>query len=106
MLNLRLSWHFINNWRDRVGNEPTVGAVKAIIRESIIIQKGRQIKEDYRSLTRYCHFGLNLIISIDHISGTAVSVLSDVNMPGGYQKKTNEKQRVRHPGYIAMTMHR
>jgi len=100
---LKLTRHFIDNWRDRVGNDPTPGAVMAVIKESIHQQAGRRFGSD-SVLTWYIHFGLKIALSVDHFNGTAVSVLSEVNMPGNKTKA--QKRYFRQSGYVAMTMHR
>ena len=107
---LKLTRHFIDNWRERVGNDPTPDAVTAIINESIRLQQGRRLGHD-SVLTWYCHFGLKLALSVDRFRGNVVSVLSEDNMPDhtDHTKQPNQpkKQRcVMQDGYITMTMHR
>ncbi|MCK5100391.1 MAG: hypothetical protein KAR45_19940 [Desulfobacteraceae bacterium] len=102
-MQIRLSKHFVENWRIRVGNEPSVDAVNAIIVASIPVQKGKRFMNG-KTLSYYWHPELNLILLIDHFNNTAVSVLSEANKP----KKTRQKSRksARQFGYIPMTMHR
>ena len=82
---LKLSKHFIDNWQERVSAvEPTPEKVNDIIRKSVRVQKGREGKSRYsyiKTLTVYCHFGLNITITVDHFTQTVVSVYSQANMP-------------------------
>ncbi|MCF6246901.1 MAG: hypothetical protein L3J69_06015 [Desulfobacula sp.] len=102
---LRLSKHFMENWRKRVGNDPTIGIVKMIIQDGIRVQEGRAFGIK-KTLSYYWHPDLNIIISIDRFSNTAVSVLSKANMPvHGKKNNKSKKQVLQHEGYVAMTMH-
>ena len=82
---LKLSKHFIDNWRDRVSSDtPSSEKVNDIIKSSVRVQKGREGKSRFsyiKTLTVYCHFGLNITITVDHFTQTVVSVYSPVNMP-------------------------
>jgi len=108
---LRLSKHFVENWRERVGNEPSLDIVEMIIRDGVRIQQGKVFGKN-KTLSYFWHPDLKLIVSIDRFSSTAVSVLSEANMSGNNLKvtrkrKNNEKkQGVMQAGYVAMTMHR
>lgn len=82
---LKLSKHFIDNWRARVDSDaPSPETVHDIIRKSVRVLKGRKAVTRYaiiKTLTVYCHFGLNITITVDHFTQTVVSVYSPVNMP-------------------------
>lgn len=77
---LRLSEHFIANWRQRVGGRPSIELVRKIMAEGIKLQHCRDLTEadgsSYRILAWYWHPELAVVISVDHISETVVSVLS------------------------------
>lgn len=105
-MQIRLSKHFIENWRKRVGNTPSAGAVIDIIYDSIKIQDGKRFGKE-KTLSYYWHPELSLILAIDHFTGTAVSVLSEaVYKPKNKHKNGCKKQRSFRPaGYVRMTMH-
>lgn len=98
---MRLSKHFIKNWYDRVGNYPTEDMIQSIILDSVLIEKGRKLRDmdgnPFVTLTNYWHPDLKVIIRIDRFSDTAVSVLTPENI----------KARKRHApvNYTPMTMH-
>ena len=102
---IKLTKHFVENWRERVGDEPTSGIVSKIMNDGVRIQEGRVFGKR-KTLSYYWHPGMNLVISIDRFQNTAVSVLSEANMPVPQKKKNKSKRLVRHEGYVAMTMHR
>jgi len=91
---LKLSKHFVDNWRERVSAEaPNHEEVHDIIRTSVRVQKGREGKSRFsyiKTLTVYCHFGLNITITVDHFTQTIVSVYSSVNMPDRRTIKENQ----------------
>ena len=76
---MRLSKHFINNWRRRVGNEPSVDMVMMIMNQGVRIQQGR-IFGRYHTLSYFWHPELKIVVSIDRFTDTAVSVLTAANM--------------------------
>lgn len=82
---LKLSKHFIYNWKERVSAEvPDPKKINRIIKNSVRLLKGQPTvgQQDYMyTLTVYCHFGLNIGITVDHFTGTVVSVYSKANMP-------------------------
>lgn len=77
---LSMTKHFIKNWGERVGGEPTIGQVQEIIRDSIVVQTCRTMARDdgrpFRLLAIYWHTGLDLIIKVDEFSGNIVTVMS------------------------------
>ena len=89
----KLSKHFCENWYARVGNWPNVEAVKRYISEAVKVQHCRELQETdgspYRMLAVYWHPGLKLVMTIDHISETAVSVLSEENWTRGSHGRFN-----------------
>jgi hypothetical protein len=99
---MHLSRHFINNWIDRVGFQPTETAIVDIIRESVRVQKGQKLLKidgsPFNTLTIYWHPDLKLILLVDRYSNTAVSVLSREN-------GTASDHRPVSPFYTPMTMH-
>jgi hypothetical protein len=67
--------------------------VNDIIKAAVRVQKGREGKSRYsyiKTLTVYCHFGLNITITVDHFTQTVVSVYSPVNMPERRTIKENQ----------------
>jgi hypothetical protein len=76
---LSLSRHFCEKWEKRVGNLPTVLAVKKYIYESVRVQDCRDLKkcngENFRMLAIYWHPELDLVMKVDHINNRAVSCL-------------------------------
>jgi len=86
---LKLSKHFVKNWQRRVGGEPRSAGIRQMICQAVRIQKGLRFITRagyYKSLTIYWHTGLNIIITVDHFTNTAVSVYSkdmDLKRPIG-----------------------
>ena len=82
---VRLTRHFVENWKARVGGEPTLSQVRQILQESVKVQGTRNLfaahGQPFRMLAIYCHFERNLLIKVDEIQGTAVTVLSINNAP-------------------------
>ena len=90
---LRLSKHFIENLRKRVGDIPTAKNVDGIIRQSVRVQKGKKAVTRFsfiKTLTIYWHTDLKLIITVDHFTRTVVSVYSESNMPQGGKLRIGE----------------
>jgi len=82
---LKLSKHFIMNWNKRVGPTPRSEEIARMIRESVRVQKGRQIfgrTSLIKTLTIYWHVDKNIVITVDHFKSTVVSVYSRANMAG------------------------
>lgn len=76
---LRLSKHFIENWEKRVGAIPAPADVQRMTHQAVRLQKGFRVFQRgrwFNTLSLYWHTGLDLVISIDHFTGTAVSVYS------------------------------
>lgn len=75
-----LSPHFVANWERRVGGRPTLAMVRALMRSAIKVQHCKDLVdaagEACRQLAVYWHPELEIIFTIDHITETAVSVLS------------------------------
>ena len=75
-----ISEHFRENWMERVGNWPTLEAVRAYVEQSVMVQPGRMLRDltgrPYRQLAIYWHPDLNLIMTFDRQNGVAVSVLT------------------------------
>ena len=81
---LRLSKHFVKNYRERVGNDPSAPQVNKLIRQAVRVQKGRRITGRFsihKTLTIYWHVEKEIIITVDHFNRTVVSVYSRLNMP-------------------------
>lgn len=80
MGDIHLSKHFRDNWEERVGICPTPRRVEEIVSESVIVQRGRgMVLKDgsfYNTLSIYWHPDLKIVVTIDPIKRTAVSVLS------------------------------
>ena len=78
-----LSRHFVENWRKRVGNEPSVEIVQQIMREGVIVQKPLLLRtlegRPHKQLGIYWEPRLNVIVTIDEFKYMAVSVLSERN---------------------------
>ena len=75
-----LSRHFQENWRRRVGNEPTVEMVQEIMQRGVIVQRARSLQtldgRPFRTLGIYWSPEMDIIVSIDEFKGMAVSCLS------------------------------
>lgn len=74
-----LSKHFIENWRVRVGGEPTPETVRAVIAGSIQIQKQTVIRRvdgsSFATLSIYWQPELGLIVKTDDRQRIAVTVM-------------------------------
>ena len=77
---LKLSKHFVENWRKRVGYVPCQAQILEFINQAIRLQKGRRMIGRYgdwiNTLTIYWHTEHNLVITVDHYTDTVVSVYS------------------------------
>ncbi len=75
-----LSRHFCDNWLDRVGYTPTAEFITQVLRESVPVQPGRDLRtkrgNHYRVFAIYWHPGLDVIIKVDEKKSKAVTVLS------------------------------
>lgn len=83
MKGLMLTKHFEQRWFERVGNKPTIAAVRHFIRHSIPVQAGEDVTRadgtPFRILAIYWHPELDLVIKIDSKNKTAVTVLTREN---------------------------
>ncbi|MDY6789703.1 MAG: hypothetical protein SWH54_00360 [Thermodesulfobacteriota bacterium] len=83
---LRLSQHFCENWKKRVGIYPTIEAVHKILKEGVRIQMGRELKHPdgtpFRMLAIYWHPDLDIVVKIDRVKNMAVTVLTRENFNG------------------------
>lgn len=81
-----LSKHFCENWEARVGNWPTEEMVRKILKEGVRVQVGRELKDldgtPFRMLAIYWHPELDIIVKIDRVKNTAVTVLTRENFNG------------------------
>jgi hypothetical protein len=81
-----LSQHFCENWEERVGNWPTEKMVLSIIKQSVRVQCGRELKDlddtPFRMLAIYWHPDLDIVVKIDRVKNTAVTVLTRENFSG------------------------
>lgn len=81
---LSLTDHFIENWRQRVGGEPSISHIAEIIRQSVRVQKADLLAANnpkHHTLTIYWHPDRKLIIKVDPFTRNAVTVMSRKNMP-------------------------
>jgi hypothetical protein len=80
---MRLSEHFVENWKLRVGTVPTEPLVTRILEDSVMVQKCFDVPQGNgvrrRMLAIYWHPVLDLILKIDEIRQVAVTVLSKQN---------------------------
>ena len=82
---VRLTQHFVDNWKARVGGEPTLAMVQQVIDESVKVQPTRNLFASrgypYRVLAIYCNFERKLLIKVDEVNGNAVTVMGVDNGP-------------------------
>lgn len=93
----RLTKHFIQNWRKRVGTDPAVGEVNTIINQAVRIQKGRKVPgrfKVFKVLSIYWHANQALIITVDPFSRSVVSVYSQANMPRDLRTVRGREARI------------
>lgn len=78
---MELSYHFIENWKSRVGGYPSEKAVRRILCESVRIQKGRDVLQDngkfFRIPAIYWHPIKRLFIKIDAKNNVAITVMTE-----------------------------
>lgn len=91
---LTLSKHFVENWQKRVVDiAPTAGAVLGVIRDSVRVQAGKELMLDdgtsFTVLSLFWHPELEIIISLDPVRSTMVSVLSKENWRNDHDKKND-----------------
>ena len=110
---LTMTKHFKDNWKLRVSNgvPPAYDAVMAVIAGSIRIQTGRQLTlvtgQPFTMLSLYWNPQLNIVVHIDPVKGTLVSVSTDTMMDGCDEKRkeAGAKSKPMPDGYVALTMH-
>ena len=81
---LKLSRHFIENWKYRVGGTPDPGEISKLIEESVRVQPCRDLlwadtHTRFRQLAIYWIPKKDIIIKVDEFKGVAVTVLSKKN---------------------------
>ena len=85
---MRLSKHFVENWQKRVGGTPDPRSVVAMIKDSVVIQKGKRVAippiyhpgmQTTHTLSIYWQPEMGVIIGVDPFTRTAVSVLTKEN---------------------------
>jgi hypothetical protein len=80
---MKLSLHFIENWKQRVGGVPSELLIREIMRRSVKIQGGKAFRLEngdiYKRLALYWHPEMDVVLFIDSIDRVAVSVLSIEN---------------------------
>lgn len=72
---MRLSKHFVDHWHDRVGGIPTVEDVQTIMREGVVVQRGRQfaLMDGTIFTILGVYWNKNVVVTIDELKGIAVS---------------------------------
>ena len=89
---LKLTKHFVRNWRKRVGGEPDQVVVNDIIRKSVRQNRCRHVYSHWGDeetvLAVYCHYPLQISFLVDHYRNNAVSVSSWKNMPENYKYRS------------------
>ena len=75
-----LSRHFIQRWVERVGGTPTLQAVRDVMRSSAKILHCKLLRDgegcEVVQPAVYWHPDLDLVLLVDHIRETAISVMS------------------------------
>lgn len=85
MIKPRLTKHFIERWRQRIGcGLPPPCLLGSLIKDpcTLRLQKGKRLKtlagDKYHTLSIYFYAPSGLILFIDHYHNTAVSVMTTV----------------------------
>jgi hypothetical protein len=98
-MTVKLSKHFVENWERRVGGMPTPALVNEIIRRSVFVQRGKELRtkkgEPFRMLAIYWHPDLDIVLRIDTADNVAVSVLSRENAPQSTRRAINGLDHLR-----------
>lgn len=108
---MRLTNHFVDNWKLRVSNgvEPAVEAVMGVMSGAIKIQNGRVFSlangEKYKTLSLYWNPDLKIVVHVDPETGCAVTVTTDTMMDGKDTRRKKVNRNAVVPGYVAMTAH-
>lgn len=80
---LVLSRHFVDNWQRRMGTVPSESCIREIVGASVRVQPGRELYDGmgrpFRQLALYWDPALGVIIKIDEMRHTAVTVLAKDN---------------------------
>jgi hypothetical protein len=88
---MKLSAHFIANWRDRVGGDPTELLVREVIKRSVRLQGAKAFDladgNMYKRLALFWQPDLELVLFVDTIDQVAVSVLSRRNYEEKFEGK-------------------
>ncbi len=99
MRNLTLTRHFCRRWQQRVGNYPTVEAVRNYLANAVRVQTGRMVTspngECHRIMGIYWCTQLEIIIIVDTVLCMAVTVYSRdmVDKPLGREKKKPARRK-------------
>ena len=79
-LDLQLTQHFIDNWADRVGGHPSVAWMRHILKNAIVVQRGRMLRtrtgEPFKTLSIFWYPPLGVVLTLDNHRQRLVSVLS------------------------------
>ncbi|BBO80199.1 hypothetical protein DSCO28_07650 [Desulfosarcina ovata subsp. sediminis] len=80
MEKLTLSKHFCQRWQERVGNWPTIDAVRHYLTQSIVVQGGKSLMtfngSPHRVLALYWCPEIETIMAVDTVQNMAVTVYS------------------------------
>jgi hypothetical protein len=92
-----LTKHFKEEWRERVGTDvPSVGLVRKLIEESVFLQKGMPYHlfsgEYYHKPGLYWHVERALVLKLDEVEMTAISVFSPRLAPGCGQLRVKSEE--------------
>lgn len=79
-MTIKLSKHFIDNWKERVGSIPTVETVLSTIEKCVVVQRGRIVYDRSGARTNILAIlwsnELGVVLTADHTTRTMVSVLT------------------------------
>lgn len=94
---IRLSKHFMEKWRERLGTEPDPRAVMDIIRDpgTVIVQRCRNLQmpatgEHYRQAAIYWNAALGMVLKVDEFRGVAITVLVSRNHNGNGKRRLED----------------
>ncbi len=80
MKDLTLSKHFLQRWQERVGNWPTLDAVRHYLEHSIVVQRGVSLVTfnggHHTVLALYWNPDIDTVIKVDTVRNVAVTVYS------------------------------
>ena len=90
---IKLSKHFVERWRERVGTEPDPRAVMDIIRDphTVIVQRCRDLevpgsRSKFRQAAIYWSPDLDVVLKVDEFKAVAITVLARRNGNGNGNK--------------------